>query len=121
MLGCLAPAGVACQSRLIGETEEVTLGPVAAPVDTLGVLAQRYWEGLHRPLPFFPESALAAFRRPQDPLGAARQRFAGEHLPEGADPYVDLAFRGVAPLGREFLDLARAVFGPLEASARCGA
>jgi exodeoxyribonuclease V gamma subunit len=121
VLGCLAPAGVACQSRLIGETEEVTLGPVAAPVDTLGVLAQRYWEGLHRPLPFFPESALAAFRRPQDPLGAARQRFAGEHLPEGADPYVDLAFRGVAPLGREFLDLARAVFGPLEASARCGA
>jgi exodeoxyribonuclease V gamma subunit len=112
---------VGCESRLIGETEDVALAPVAAPRDALGALAQRYWEGLHRPLPFFPESALAAFRRPQDPLGAARQQFGGKYTAEGDDPYVALAFRGMEPLGREFLALAHAVFGPLEASARSGA
>jgi exodeoxyribonuclease V gamma subunit len=121
VLGCIAPADVGRQSRLIGETEDVALAPVAAPLDTLGALAERYWEGIHRPLPFFPESARAAVRHPQDPLGAARQQFGGKYAAEGDDPYVELAFRGMELLGCEFLDLAHAVFGPLEASVRSGA
>ncbi|HLK12799.1 MAG TPA: exodeoxyribonuclease V subunit gamma [Candidatus Binatia bacterium] len=116
VLGCVAPAGVVPASRCVGESEDVTLAPAAAPATPLARLAALYWEGLHRPLPFFPESARAACRHGKDPLGAARRKFAEGERAEGNDAYVDLAFRSAPPLGREFLDLAHAVFDPLHAS-----
>jgi exodeoxyribonuclease V gamma subunit len=123
VLGCVAPGDVARESRLIGEDDDLVLGPVAAPAKQLRVLADRYWEGIHRPLPFFPESALAAVRAKQDPLEAAQHVFASPRRPEKDDPYLELVFGEEDPLGRaplkhEFLELARVVFGPLEASAR---
>jgi exodeoxyribonuclease V gamma subunit len=98
----------------------VIVRPVADARARLADLLALYWEGLRRPLPFFPRAAYAACAAKKDALGAARRAWEspvqqGPIPGEDADPYNALAFRGRDPLDDDFLALARRVFEPLRA------
>jgi exodeoxyribonuclease V gamma subunit len=99
-------------------------GPVEESGEILGALLSRYWEGLRRPLPFFPRSSWAYARlllqkeRPEEEaLRRAAETWAGDDHRRGEceDPYYDLAFRDVDALDREFRNLATEILGPLVA------
>ncbi len=103
------------------------------PADPQGVLAAllaRYWQGLVRPLAFFPESSMAYA---EQALGRGKTRDAAMKSArarwgpgtwsgarcEGEDPYVDLCFgKGCDPLGGDFVELAEEIYGPLLACRR---
>jgi exodeoxyribonuclease V gamma subunit len=122
LLCSVRPPGAACESRWLGEDEEIVLGPVEDPLHHLTALAGIYWAGLSRPVPLFPEASLAyaeRVRKGQDDaqaLAAARTAWNGSDFspktPESQDPYHRLAFRGLDPLDAEFARLAREVFRP---------
>jgi exodeoxyribonuclease V gamma subunit len=98
------------------------LRPVANPEYYLARLLEHYWEGLQRPLPFFPRSALAYVKKcfsnskkKLPPEEAARHIWEGNEQQRGEreDLYFRLAFRGSQPLDEEFYKLAAEIFGPL--------
>jgi exodeoxyribonuclease V gamma subunit len=96
----------------------VVLRPVAEPESVVRTLLALYWEGLRRPLPFFPRAAHRACVATGDPLAAARATWERARTPqappgEGDDPYNELAFRGRDPFDAEFLAIAHRVFDPL--------
>jgi exodeoxyribonuclease V gamma subunit len=116
-LACVVDGG---ESRWLGLDGTVVLRPVDEPRALLEDLLALYWEGLRRPLPFFPRSAYAACDAKGDPLDAARKRWDPpgtdfvDALPgESEDPYNALAFRGHDPIDAEFLATARRVLVPL--------
>ena len=94
--------------------------------ELLAGLLELYWQGLTRPLKFFPQTAWAyaeaALKRESgdskhDPTGVARLSWEGNSFNkvpgECEDAYFDLCFRNVDPLDEEFQQTARAVFEPL--------
>ncbi len=115
ILACAAPPGVALRSLWLGDDATVTLGPVAEPAATLRTLVDLYWDGLRRPLHFFPETALTCLAKGGD-LGAARDVWEGDEYGyrtgEGSDAYYQAAFRDTDPLDAELVQLAGQVFGP---------
>jgi len=123
LLCSLRPPGAACESRWLGEDEEIVLGTVGDPLPHLTTLAGIYWAGLSQPVPLFPEASFAYAERLQkgqsegQALSAARTAWNGSEFspktPEGQDPYHRLAFRGLDPLDAEFERLAREVFLPM--------
>lgn len=119
LLACAAPPAVALRSVWLGDDLTVTLGAVADPTATLRALVDLYWEGLHRPLHFFPETALACLVK--GGLGDARDVWEGDEYGfrsgEGSDPYYQAAFRDTDPLDAELAHLAAVVFGPYAAVA----
>jgi len=82
-------------------------------------LCALYWEGLARPIPLFPMSALAFAEAElsgyKDPLRKARSAWEGGYQMAGEkdDEAIALIFRDADPLDEEFMELARRVFGPL--------
>lgn len=97
-----------------------------APVENgdglLVALLERYWEGLQRPLPFFPRSSWDYARlvlekgSPEgEALRKASEAWAGDDYRRGEneDPYYHLCFRDTDPLDDEFRRLARELFEPL--------
>ena len=123
LLCSLRLPGAACESRWLGEGEEIVLEAVADSVPHLTTLAGIYWTGLSRPLPLFPEASFhyaERLRKGQSDaqaLSAARTAWNGNEfspkIPEGQDPYHRLAFRGLDPLDAEFERLAREVVLPM--------
>src|SRR5262249_48604857 len=121
VLHCVAPPEIPRRSWFVGRDErEIALDPVENAQASLARLADRYWDGLHRPLPYLPRSALAALDRPKDALGTARRTWEGSgwdgDRPESAELYMALAFRGLDPIGDEFLALAHEILGPAKAA-----
>lgn len=97
-------------------------GPVENGDGLLVVLLERYWEGLRRPLPFFPRSSWAYARlvlekvNPEgEALRKASETWAGDDYQRGEseDPYYHLCFRDTDPLDDEFQRLAIELFEPL--------
>jgi exodeoxyribonuclease V gamma subunit len=97
-------------------------GPVEKGGEILAGLLERYWEGLRRPLHFFPRSSWAYARLVLEREGAegealrkASAAWAGDDYRRGEseDPYYHLCFRDTDPLGDEFRRLARELFEPL--------
>jgi len=97
-----------------------------APVENgdglLVALLERYWEGLQRPLQFFPRSSWDYARlvlekgSPEgEALRKAWEAWAGDDYRRGEneDPYYHLCFRDTDPLDDEFRRLARELFEPL--------
>lgn len=83
----------------------------------LAELVGLYWQGLHAPLPLFPETAchyarqIAAGKSAEEALELAREAvWAAERLPESDDPVLQIAFRGRDPLDETFCALAERVF-----------
>jgi exodeoxyribonuclease V gamma subunit len=119
LLNCLAPAHVQPESRWLGEDDELLLRAVQDPQPYLHGLLEWYWHGLHRPLHFFPASALAYTKAARsgkpDPLGAARTMWEGSAFSrsECEDSYYQLAFRDTDPLDDEFVAVTDTVFLPL--------
>ncbi len=116
----LAAIGDGGESRWLATDKTVILRPVADARAHLADLLALYWDGLRRPLRFFPRAAYAACDARKDPLVAARGKWQSPIQPdlppgEDADPYNALACRGLDPLDAEFLTVARRVFEPLRA------
>jgi len=95
----------------------VLFSPVEEPEEILQAVLELYWQGLSRPLPFFPESALAyASAKPPWDIGKALGKWSdGYHdLPgEGSDRYFRLCFGKTDPFDAEFERIARLLLGPL--------
>jgi exodeoxyribonuclease V gamma subunit len=121
VLNCLAPEAIVLESRWLGEDKELRLCPVADPQSCLHPLLELYWQGLRRPLPFFPDSAFAyadACRQGKpDALGAARLQWEGSayhrRREEREDLYYRTAWRHHDPLDEAFMAVATTVFPPL--------
>lgn len=86
----------------------------------LSSLLGLYWQGLHQPLPFFPETAwhyaekIAQGEGWQDALESARETvWEADRFPESDDVVLQTAYRGQAPLGEEFRRTAEQIFLPL--------
>jgi exodeoxyribonuclease V gamma subunit len=119
VLNALAPAGVACRSLFLARGEAFALRPAAEAHALLGELLNGYWNGLHRPLHFFPRTSHAYVTAERgDPLARARREWQGTDFGnegECEEAYYRLAFRGADPLDGEFTRLAKAVYGPMRA------
>ncbi|MEW5724961.1 MAG: exodeoxyribonuclease V subunit gamma [Thermodesulfobacteriota bacterium] len=96
--------------------------PVGNAGELLGKLLALYWEGLSRPLPFFPRTSFEYAQRLkkgeaiESALDVARLTFFGtEWSPDSGegDNYYRLCFRDDPPLDEEFHRLSLEVFGPL--------
>jgi exodeoxyribonuclease V gamma subunit len=96
------------------------------PVDDsrtiLQVLLSGYWQGLSRPLPFFPESSFEYTRRRLTQkktkwfaLKAAGTKWLGSEFHKGEieDPYLRLCFKHVNPIDDDFAKIAMEIFSPL--------
>jgi exodeoxyribonuclease V gamma subunit len=87
----------------------------------LDQLLDVYWQGLIRPLPFFPKTSCAFARQGRDPMKQATQSWEGTgdsdfQQGEKVDPYFHLCFgNDPAPLGDAFQKLALEVFAPMTA------
>lgn len=121
-LCALAPPGVACRTVLVTDEATHTFTPVEAPLPMLGTLAALRRRGLAGPLPLLPKAAWALGEGIDD-LAAARKAYqptAHQRFTEGADAAWQLVLRGgpdpLADVPGGFVDLARAVFGPLRAA-----
>ena len=85
----------------------------------LEVLLELYWQGLSRPIHFFPESAYAYAKayvnNKPAPMMNAVKIWRGNDivLGEFEDVYYELAFRHSDPLDDEFTELSLEVFEPL--------
>jgi exodeoxyribonuclease V gamma subunit len=115
--------GYAREAFLIGKDGVLHYAPVDDAGHLLEDLLAIYWDGLQRPLPFFPQSSYAyAHQRMEDKsreqaLKAARREwepgFQASQPGEGQDPYLQLCFAQPDPLDEEFERLALEIFQPL--------
>ena len=115
LLCALAPPGVLRRTVCLAEDQTLILSAVEDPRAVLAALLARYWEGLTRPVPFFPATSHAWFES-----GGARDLEApwsgGRHEPgEGEALAVRIAWRGSEPLGAAFQACASEVYAPLAA------
>jgi exodeoxyribonuclease V gamma subunit len=108
-------------SRCVTQDCVLTFSPVRDARKRLCELLDLYWQGLHRPLHFFPRTSWAYIDAGLDDIvwkvrsvweGSKREESGGRG--ECEDLYYQLAFRGIDPLDDEFKTLARSVFGPMK-------
>lgn len=96
--------------------QQTALRPVQDPQPLLAQLLEGYWQGLSRPLPFFPETSRAwAEAREGAEADKAQAVWAGGYnfTGEGSDPAYGYFFSAQSlPFSEEFVQLA-ALFNPL--------
>ncbi|MDP1956592.1 MAG: exodeoxyribonuclease V subunit gamma, partial [Rhodocyclaceae bacterium] len=121
LLQLAAPPGVLKQSVLLANNGVTVLSPLDAASEHLGELLLLYRQGQHAPLPFYPKTAWAWL----EGKAAWRSAWTGLKRPprpgERDDAYLHLALRdraddplnGGGPLGQDFQQMARQIFGPL--------
>ncbi|WP_181919452.1 exodeoxyribonuclease V subunit gamma [Alkalilimnicola ehrlichii] len=116
------PQGVAPVSYWWSEEGGLKLRPVAKAEALLVDLLTGYWEGLQRPLPFFPRSSFELFlalrAEKTDLLKAAAKPWFGNHNQAGEceEAYCRLAFLDRDPIDEAFEQWGRRVFAPLVAA-----
>jgi exodeoxyribonuclease V gamma subunit len=78
-------------------------------------LMELYWEGLMKPLRFYPESSMEYGKKQEWKLERARKKWeAGFNTPgEGEDPYFRLCFGRVDPFTADFERVSRSFLEPL--------
>jgi exodeoxyribonuclease V gamma subunit len=91
------------------------LNPVDNASDILMTILELYWEGLMKPLRFFPESAMDYAHKKEWDMERARRRWKeGYGFPgEGEDPYFQLCFGKAFPFNADFERVARTLLEPL--------
>jgi exodeoxyribonuclease V gamma subunit len=89
--------------------------PVDNAADILVTILALYWEGLMKPLRFFPASAMAYAHKKEWDMERARKIWEeGYNFPgEGDDPYFQLCFGKAFPFNADFERVARTLFEPL--------
>lgn len=114
VLNALVPAGVEPVSEYLAEDLTLHLAPVDDAQERLKALLELRWQGLCRPLAFFPESALAWIENEQY-SSAFHNAWSNEFnpAPESGDLAVRIAFRGREPIGAEFESNAQRILRPL--------
>jgi exodeoxyribonuclease V gamma subunit len=111
ILSACAREGRPVESILLTLDAEPRFEPVADAVPILRTLLGYYWQGLARPLKFFPRTSFS-FANKRD-LNNARTVWSGERFPENNDPYYALCFAETDPLDGEFQELAIAILEPM--------
>ncbi|MFC1811837.1 exodeoxyribonuclease V subunit gamma [Thermodesulfobacteriota bacterium] len=110
------------RSLFIGKDAVFEFASVNNPIELLDNIINIYWKGLSEPIHFFPETsyvyAQKALKKKQShptALIAAQRRWQGNEFSDGEsqNPYFDLLFSKLDPLGEEFKQLSVAVFHPL--------
>ncbi len=96
------------QSTLIMLDGSVVLSPVTESKALLEQLLQRYWQGLTKPLHFFPRSSLAYATKGK--LSSAETQWNNDKYPESADPAYKLCFGDDSPLDGEFEEVSMDIF-----------
>ena len=114
VLNCLGIDGYPLESALVMKDDVLRLGPTPECASHLSRLLSLYWEGLHRPLKFFPKSSLEY--ADSGKLNNAAGIWNHRKYPEKDDLYFNLCFGGIDPLDEEFMATAQAVFSPCLAS-----
>lgn len=118
LLCALAPPGVQPRTVQVGTDQTLELGAVERPAEPLADLLDLYWDGLSRPIPFFPDSSYAWFDR-RSMAEVDKQWHGSGAWPGERDALaVRMAFRGTEPLGSEFRAIAERVYRPLHAVAQ---
>jgi exodeoxyribonuclease V gamma subunit len=116
-LNAAALPGYPLETVLIMTDKALLLSPVADAGGLLQSILELYWLGLTRPLPFFPESALAyATAKPPWDINKARSKWNDSYSGapgEGSDPCFRLCFAGEDPYNGEFERIARTVMEPV--------
>lgn len=115
LLNAARPEGYPRESLLFMADGTKTFGPVENAAGILQTILALYWEGLIKPLRFFPASAMAYAHKQEWDLERARKRWAeGYNFPgEGEDPYYRLCFGQIDPFNAEFERVARTLLEPL--------
>ncbi len=125
LLNMVAPADYPRKSIFVGEDVVLGFAPVENSEEFLEQLLRKYWEGLSKPLRFFPgsswsytESLIKKKKSEGESLEKARQNWFGKEFqgslpPEGEDPYFGLCFGKIDPLDSLFQEVAVEIFGPL--------
>jgi len=110
------------RSTLIGADTVVVLLPVQESNKILLDLIKKYWEGLSKPLLFFPEAswkyahAILEKKMPdEEAMRKARDEWEGDdyYRGESRDPSSQLCFGTVDPLNAEFERIAKEIFEPM--------
>ncbi len=110
-----------------GKWYALQYAPVENSREILERLLQEYWNGLVKPLPFFPDTSLQYAqlvlkkdKSPEHALRAAESTWAGSEHNRGEcrDSHFELCFKSHNPLDAEFQRLAVEIFGPLLACQR---
>jgi exodeoxyribonuclease V gamma subunit len=107
------------QSIYMGEDMTCRYPPLADPEENLAKLLAIYWEGLHRPLRFFPRTSAAhaeAIFNGKDKaaaMSAALGKWDGYMEKEREDPYFRICFPDTDPLDEAFRELSLGVFIPI--------
>jgi exodeoxyribonuclease V gamma subunit len=109
---------------LLGSDCGFEYSPVENASQTLAALLDVYWNGLRKPLHFFPQTSFAYARsifegKPEEAsLKAARREWEGDQYKkaEKAEGHLALCFRAEDPLDEQFCELAMEIFGPLLSS-----
>ncbi len=121
---CAVRPTAVTETVLIGTDTKAIMGPVADANAELSRLLDVYWQGLTRPIPFFPIAGLAyakALICPSEkskttPLQRAGSAWHGSSFTgsgEKKDVYLEFCFGDAEPLDQEFTSLSLAVFGPM--------
>lgn len=129
ILNCVGKPGYPRKSLLLGLRDRKWWAATYAPVENcrelLEYLLRLYWQGLSKPLHFFPETSFRYAEQvlrkgtlPEKALLRAKASWTGDnhHWGEGQDLSLQLCFKADHPLDTEFQTLSEAVFGPLLAS-----
>jgi len=96
--------------------------PVEDSEEILAELLEHYWQGLVKPVHFFPRSSwtyahmfLEKGKSDEDALDSARRTWTGNDYNPGEceDSYYQLCFGNTDPIDSEFQHMAEEVFGPL--------
>jgi len=121
VLNVLKPANVQLTSRWLDDKKLYSFAPVELPEKHLEKLLDLYWQGLHRPLQFFPKSSCEYMEyRLKDKnveycLNKAKQKWDGEfnERKEADDPYYRLAFLPEDVFDNRFIELSEQIYEPL--------
>jgi exodeoxyribonuclease V gamma subunit len=129
VLNVLEKPGYPRKSMIAGSSSgkwyALEYAPIENSREVLEYLLQEYWNGLVKPLHFFPETSLQYAqlvlqkdKLPEEALRKAEATWTGSDFNrgEGEDPHFQLCFKSTNPLDAEFERLAEAIYGPLLAS-----
>lgn len=126
---CSLPESADARSCYISRDDIVEFSPVENSRGILMLLLEHYWEGMSRPLPFFPETSLKYATPGRQGSGSREERLkrarsAWEGTPQFPGEAHDLSYRicfqGRDPLDREFEDISESLLGPLILHRRTG-
>ena len=108
-----------CNGILAGKDLDCKYPPIKDSEALLQDLIEAYWQGLMKPIPFFPRSSwefVESLAKGKDQARqSARNKWRGSDFSpgEGEDPYFQVCFEHGDPLNEEFEEWSKKIFEPL--------